>query len=43
MIDRETPLEHQFLDISIAQGITQIPADTTYNDFGLEVAPFERG
>src|SRR5262245_13687156 len=39
VIDRETPLAHQFLDIAVAQSIAQIPPHTTHNDFRLKVTP----
>ena len=43
MIDVQAPLEHHLLQVSVAERIPEVPADTEQNDLGLEVAPFERG
>jgi hypothetical protein len=43
MIDVQAPLEHHLFQISVAERIPEVPADTEQNDLGLEVAPFERG
>src|SRR5438132_12168144 len=42
VIDMQAPLEHHLLQISVAQWIPQVPADTQQNNLGLEVTPFER-
>jgi hypothetical protein len=42
VIDRDAAFMHQFFDVPIAQGIAEIPADGTQNDFSLKVAPLEQ-
>jgi hypothetical protein len=42
MIDMQSSLEHHLLQISVAERIPQVPADTEQNNLGLEVTPFER-
>src|SRR5258706_11731422 len=41
VIDMQSPLAHHLLQISVAERIPQVPADTQQNDLGLEVTPFE--
>ena len=41
VIDRESPLLHHLFQVSVAEGISQIPADAKQDDVGLEVMPFE--
>jgi hypothetical protein len=43
MIDMQSPLEHHFLQVSIAERISEVPANTEQNTLWLEVTPFERG
>jgi hypothetical protein len=38
----QSPLKHHLLQVSIAERIPEVPADTEQNDLGLEVTPFER-
>jgi hypothetical protein len=42
VIDLQSPLQHDLFQISIAQGITQIPTNTQHDDFALEMAPPEK-
>jgi hypothetical protein len=42
VIDLQAALIHHFFEISIAQTVTQIPADAEENDLGLVVSPLER-
>jgi hypothetical protein len=42
MIDVQATLQHHFFEISIAERIAQIPANTEQDNVSLEVAPFER-
>jgi hypothetical protein len=41
MIDADTPLEHEFFDMTRAQRIGQIPADPDQNDLLGEMGTFE--
>jgi hypothetical protein len=41
MIEREAALPHHFLDVTIAERITQIPAYAEGYDFALVMTPFE--
>jgi hypothetical protein len=41
MIDVEAALQQEFFNVTVAQGITEIPSHPTYNDLGSKVAPFE--
>jgi hypothetical protein len=41
VIDMQSSLAHHLLQISVAERIPQVPADTKQNDLGLEVTPFE--
>jgi hypothetical protein len=41
MIDVETALPQEFFNITVAQGIPEIPSHPTDNDLGSKVAPFE--
>jgi hypothetical protein len=43
MIDVEATLQHEFFNITVAQGIPEIPPHPTDNDLGSKVAPFEEG
>ena len=43
VIDVQSPLAHHLLQVSVAERIPQVPADTQQNNLGLEVTPFERG
>lgn len=43
VIDVQTTLEHHLLQISVAERITKVPANTEQNNLSLEVTPFERG
>ena len=40
-IEREAALPHHFLQITIAEGITQIPAYAEKDNFALVMTPFE--
>jgi hypothetical protein len=40
-IDREAALPYHFLEVTIAEGITQIPAYAEKDDFALVMTPFE--
>jgi hypothetical protein len=42
MINCETTYLHHFFEVTIAEGITQIPAYTEKDDLGLVVSPFEQ-
>jgi hypothetical protein len=42
VIDMQSSLAHHLLQISIAERIPQVSADTQQNDISLEVTPFER-
>jgi hypothetical protein len=42
VIDREAALLHHFFEITIAQTVTQIPADAEKDDLGFIVTPLER-
>ena len=47
MVDRgviniQSSLEHHLLQVSVAQGIPQVTADTEQNYLSLEVTPFEQ-
>jgi hypothetical protein len=39
----QSPFEHQFLEVAIAQRIAKVPAHTPQNDLSCEMTPFERG
>jgi len=41
MIDGDPALLHQLFDITVAQGIAEIPPHTTDDDFTSKVTPFE--
>jgi hypothetical protein len=41
MIDREAALPHHFLQVTIAESITQIPAYAEKDDFALVMTPLE--
>jgi hypothetical protein len=41
MIDGDPSLLQQFFDITVAQGIAEIPPHATYNNFTSKVTPFE--
>ena len=41
MIDCKASLVHHFFDISVAEGITQVPADAQENDFSFIAAALE--
>ena len=41
MSDLEAALPHHFFEVTIAEGITQIPAHAEKNDLGLIVTPLE--
>ncbi len=43
MIDMQAPLEHHLFQISVAERIPKVPADTEQNNLGLEMTPFECG
>src|SRR5262249_60599229 len=43
VVDRQAALAHKFLDVTIREGIPQVPSDRTYDDHGFEVSPFEQG
>lgn len=43
VIDVQTPLQHDLFQVSIAQGIAQVPVDAQQNDIGLEMTLFEWG
>ncbi len=43
VIDVQTPLQHDLFQVSIAQGIAQVPVDAQQNDIGLEMTLFEGG
>jgi hypothetical protein len=42
VIDGHHAFVHQFFDITIAQGMAQMPADGAENDLGFKVAPLEK-
>src|SRR5258706_8231905 len=42
VIDMQSPLKHHLLQISVAERIPEVPADTQQNNLGLKVTPFER-
>jgi hypothetical protein len=41
MVDLKAPFGHNFFQIPVTQGITQIPPHTEQNNFGLMMPPFE--
>jgi hypothetical protein len=41
MIDRKAALSHEFLQIAVAQGIAQVPANAQNDDLVLKMAPAE--
>src|SRR5258708_20451805 len=41
LIDMQSPLAHHLLQISVAERIPEVPADTEQNNLSLEVTPFE--
>jgi hypothetical protein len=42
VIHTQSPFQHDFFEISVAERIAQIPANAQQKNVGLEVAPFER-
>ncbi len=42
MIHLQSPFQHHFLEVAIAERIAQVPTDTQENDLGFKVTPFER-
>ena len=42
MVHRQSAFRHHFLQVSVAERITQIPSDAKQAYFWLEVTPFER-
>jgi len=42
VINMQSSLEHHLLQVSVAQGIPQVTADTEQNYLSLEVTPFEQ-
>jgi hypothetical protein len=43
VIDVQAPLEHHLLQVSVAQWIAQVPADTQQNNLSFKMTPFEWG
>src|SRR6266496_4222106 len=43
VIDVQSSLDYHLLQVSVAERILQIPANTEQNHLGFEVTPFERG
>ena len=41
VIEREAALSHHFFEVTIAEGITQIPAYAEKDNFALVMTPFE--
>jgi hypothetical protein len=41
VIEREATLPHHFLQVTIAESITQIPTNAEKDDFALVMTPFE--
>ncbi len=41
MVNREPSLVHHLFDITVAEGITQVPADAQENDVSFIVAALE--
>jgi hypothetical protein len=42
MIDRQSPFQHDFFEISVTERIAQIPAYAQKDDVSLKMTPFER-
>jgi hypothetical protein len=42
MVSRQTALSDKFLDVTMREGISQIPTDGAENDRRFEVPPFEK-
>ena len=42
VVNRQVPLCHHLLQISITQGIAAVPPDIEQNDFGLKVLPLKQ-
>src|SRR5512135_705885 len=41
VIDRESALDHHLFQVTVAQGIPQVPAHAQQNKFRLKMTPFE--
>ncbi len=41
MVYRESPLQHHFFEVTVREGVPQVPPDTQQDDVGLKMTPFK--